>query len=89
MDYFKSLHIADVSCPFMQADIKEKFREWVIKNNEKFPVPEERFHQMMEQYSIEKGLISRKLVGFIDGKLIFFRIRFNLVGIIDPSPKKT
>jgi hypothetical protein len=30
-----------------------------------------------------------KNMGFIDGKLIFMRIRFDLTGIIDPSPKDT
>ena len=40
-------------------------------------------------YSVDQEIISRKQVGFIDHKLVFFRINFDILGVVDPDPAET
>ena len=65
------------------------FKQWLDTHNQTFPVPEELFDETIEKYSVTEHLISMKLLGFIDRKLMFFRIKYNLVGVVDPSPGET
>lgn len=77
----------------------DDFIAWLKTKNEKFPVPDGRFNDLVVIFAAEdaKG-IAHKLatfIGFIDGKLVFMRYSvlsigkiFDTFAVLDPIKKK-
>jgi hypothetical protein len=73
----------------------EEFKSWLEYYKQDFPVRREEFDKKMQQFAIhfeESGTItlarkdlSRHNLGFVDGKLVFFKISFKARGIVDKS----
>jgi hypothetical protein len=69
----------------------EEFKIWIEQKGMKFPVPEKRFDDLMQQFAIyneesdtkTRGRkdLSRHNLGFVDGKLRYFRISFKAEGV--------
>ena len=69
----------------------EEFKEWVVGKGNSFPVEESLFEPLLQEFAIYNEVSDTKLkgrkdltrhnLGWLDRKLVYFRIKFKAVGI--------
>lgn len=64
-------HFWNLECEF------SRFREWIVnKKNDEFPVPESKFDALMVEYALKENRLTNGNLGFMNGKLVYYKIRF-------------
>jgi hypothetical protein len=57
-----------------------EFWQWASENNYPNPVPEDQFHYLIGKWAVENKKLADKSLGFVNGKLIFYRLSFGIPG---------
>ena len=67
-----------------------EFRDWVVNDkNIEFPVPEDEFDMLAAEFYHQSGQLFGQSMGFIDGKLVYIKISFQLNGFRNMDRKET